>query len=99
MTSNGTQFDRLGIFTFQNVESQSYLPFIILKMLSSVWTVWRTSTPEPSRGDGIIWTYIKDVTRYIPLFAKPGTFILQLDNLIQPGLDGIYSSEHLFPLG
>ncbi|GLB34950.1 putative peptide N-acetyl-beta-D-glucosaminyl asparaginase amidase A [Lyophyllum shimeji] len=74
VTSNGTQFDRLGIFTFQNVE------------------IWRTSTPEPTRGDGIIWTYIKDVTRYTPLFAKPGTFILQLDNLIQPGLDGIYST-------
>ncbi|PPR08105.1 hypothetical protein CVT24_010566 [Panaeolus cyanescens] len=74
VTSNGTQFDRLGIFTFQNVE------------------IWRTSTPEPTRGDGIIWTYEKDVTRYIPLFAKPGTFILQLDNLIQTGLDGIYST-------
>ncbi|CAA7271697.1 unnamed protein product [Cyclocybe aegerita] len=74
VTSNGTQFDRLGIFTFQNVE------------------IWRTSTPEPTRGDGIIWTYIKDVTRYTPLFAKPGTFILQLDNLIQEGLDGIYST-------
>ncbi|PPQ93318.1 hypothetical protein CVT25_014447 [Psilocybe cyanescens] len=74
VTSNGTQFDRLGIFTFQNVE------------------IWRTSTPEPTRGDGIIWTYIKDVTRYTPLFAKPGTFIFQLDNLIQPGLDGIYST-------
>ncbi|KAG6890692.1 hypothetical protein C0995_005065 [Termitomyces sp. Mi166 len=74
VTSNGTQFDRLGIFTFQNVE------------------IWRTSTPEPTQGDGIIWTYVKDVTRYIPLFAKPGTFILQLDNLIQPGLDGIYST-------
>ncbi|KAF9264680.1 hypothetical protein L218DRAFT_1024885 [Marasmius fiardii PR-910] len=74
VTSNGTQFDRLGIFTFQNTE------------------IWRTSTPEPTRGDGIIWTYIKDVTQYIPLFAKPGTFILQLDNLIQTGLDGIYST-------
>ncbi|KAF8201834.1 peptide N-acetyl-beta-D-glucosaminyl asparaginase amidase A-domain-containing protein [Pholiota molesta] len=74
VTSNGTQFDRLGIFTFQNVE------------------IWRTSTPEPTQGDGIIWTYIKDVTRYTPLFAKPGTFILQLDNLIETGLDGIYST-------
>ncbi|KAJ3558288.1 hypothetical protein NP233_g11538 [Leucocoprinus birnbaumii] len=74
VTSNGTQFDRLGIFTFQNVE------------------IWRTSTPEPIRGDGIIWEYIKDVTRYTPLFAKPGTFILQLDNLIQTGLDGVYST-------
>ncbi|OJT07842.1 Peptide-N4-(N-acetyl-beta-glucosaminyl)asparagine amidase A [Trametes pubescens] len=74
VTSNGTQFDRLGIFTFQNVE------------------IWRTSTPEPSRGDGIIWTYLKDVTRYTPLFAKPGTFILQLDNLLETGLDGQYAT-------
>ena len=72
--SHRTQFDRLGIFTFQNVE------------------IWRTSTPEPTRGDGIIWTYLKDVTRFLPLFAKPGTFILQLDNLLQTGLDGQYAS-------
>ncbi|KAF6760173.1 peptide N-acetyl-beta-D-glucosaminyl asparaginase amidase A-domain-containing protein [Ephemerocybe angulata] len=64
VTSNGTQYDRLGHFTFQNVE------------------IWRTSTPEPTRGDGIIWTYIKD----------DGTFILQLDNLIQTGLDGVYAT-------
>ncbi|KAF9005652.1 peptide N-acetyl-beta-D-glucosaminyl asparaginase amidase A-domain-containing protein [Cyathus striatus] len=43
VTSNGTQYDRLGIFTFQNVE------------------IWRTSTPEPLPGDGIVWTYIKDL--------------------------------------
>ncbi|RDX56537.1 hypothetical protein OH76DRAFT_1509456 [Lentinus brumalis] len=74
VTSNGTQFDRLGIFTFQNVE------------------IWRTSTPEPTRGDGIIWTHLKDVTRFIPLFSKPGTFILQLDNLLETGLDGQYAT-------
>ncbi|KAI0062254.1 hypothetical protein BV25DRAFT_1825690 [Artomyces pyxidatus] len=74
VTSNGTQFDRLGIFTFQNVE------------------IWRTSTPEPTQGDGIIWTHLKDVTRFTPLFAKNGTFILQLDNLIETGLDGEYAT-------
>uniref|UniRef100_A0A0W0F927 Peptide N-acetyl-beta-D-glucosaminyl asparaginase amidase A N-terminal domain-containing protein n=1 Tax=Moniliophthora roreri TaxID=221103 RepID=A0A0W0F927_MONRR len=74
VTSNGTQFDRLGVFTFRNTE------------------IWRTSTPEPTRGDGIIWTYVKDVSQYIPLFAEPGTFILQLDNLIREDLDGIYST-------
>ncbi|KAL1660310.1 peptide N-acetyl-beta-D-glucosaminyl asparaginase amidase A-domain-containing protein [Schizophyllum commune] len=74
VTSNGTQYDRLGIFTFQNVE------------------IWRTSTPEPTRGDGIIWTYIKDVTQYIPLFAKFGSLIFQLDNIIQDNLDGVYST-------
>ncbi|KIK57824.1 hypothetical protein GYMLUDRAFT_46028 [Collybiopsis luxurians FD-317 M1] len=73
VTSNGTQFDRLGIFTFQNVE------------------IWRTSTPEPST-TGIIWTYIKDVTRFIPLFADSGRLILQLDNLLETGLNGIYST-------
>ncbi|KIY70925.1 hypothetical protein CYLTODRAFT_346938 [Cylindrobasidium torrendii FP15055 ss-10] len=74
VTSNGTQYDRLGVFTFQNVE------------------IWRTSTPEPTRGDGIRWTYVKDVTKYLPLFEKPGTFIFQLDNIIQEGLDGVYST-------
>lgn len=66
-----------------------FLPFI------TGYAVWRTSTPEPTRGDGIIWTYLKDVTRYIPLFAKPGTFILQLDNLLETGLDGQYAGKTL----
>ena len=61
--------------------------------LMTLFLVWRTSTPEPTRGDGIIWTYIKDVTRYKPLFEEKGPFILQLDNLIEPGLNGIYSSK------
>ncbi|KAF7322979.1 hypothetical protein HMN09_00077600 [Mycena chlorophos] len=76
VTSNGTQFDRLGIFTFQNVE---------------IWCSLRTSTPEPTF-NGIIWTYVKDVTRFTPLFAKEGLFILQLDNLLETGLNGIYST-------
>ena len=62
-----------------------------------VYTVWRTSTPEPTE-DGIIWTYIKDVTRYKPLFEETGLFILQLDNLIEQGLDGIYSSKTSFSI-
>ncbi|KAF8582025.1 hypothetical protein K439DRAFT_1392175 [Ramaria rubella] len=48
--------------------------------------IWRTSTPEPTL-TGIIWTYIKDVTRYIPLFATPGTLILDLNNIVDPTQD------------
>ncbi len=70
--------------------------FQIVILYSLYGTVWRTSTPEPIPGDGIIWTYLKDVTRYIPLFEKPGTFILQLDNLLETGLDGQYASEQDF---
>ncbi|KIK57827.1 hypothetical protein GYMLUDRAFT_246804 [Collybiopsis luxurians FD-317 M1] len=73
VTSNGTQFDRLGIFTFQNVE------------------IWRTSTPEPST-TGIIWTYIKDATRFIPLFSDSGRLIFELDNILDSELNGIYST-------
>jgi Peptide N-acetyl-beta-D-glucosaminyl asparaginase amidase A len=59
-------------------------------LLASVFLpVWRTSTPEPTQ-TGIIWTYIKDVTRYIPLFAKPGTLILDLNNLLTQSLTGQY---------
>lgn len=53
--------------------------------------VWRTSTPEPTT-DGIIWTYTKDVTRYIPLFSKPGMFILELDNVVTSVDNGQYAS-------
>ncbi|KAI0256699.1 hypothetical protein BJV78DRAFT_1278358 [Lactifluus subvellereus] len=55
---------------------------------------WRTSTPEPVKGDGIIWTlaYLKNVTRFVPLFSKSGTFIVQLDILIKPKIDGEYAS-------
>ncbi|KAE9396036.1 hypothetical protein BT96DRAFT_922388 [Gymnopus androsaceus JB14] len=74
-TINGTQFDRLGIFTFHDVE------------------IWRTSTFEPSIGDGVIWTYVKDVSQYVPLFSEAGEFTFELDNLIETGLDGNYSSD------
>ncbi|KAH8980166.1 peptide N-acetyl-beta-D-glucosaminyl asparaginase amidase A-domain-containing protein [Lactarius hatsudake] len=75
VTSNGTQFSRLAFFTFHNVE------------------IWRSSTFIPNNlgSDGIVWTYVKDVTRFIPLFSEPGTFILQLDNDIQVGIDGEYA--------
>ncbi|KAH9008184.1 peptide N-acetyl-beta-D-glucosaminyl asparaginase amidase A-domain-containing protein [Lactarius deliciosus] len=74
---SGTQLPRLAFFTFQNIE------------------IWRSSTliPNESGDDGIVWTYVKDVTRFIPLFSKPGTFILQLHNDIQPeaGYNGEYA--------
>ncbi|KAH9177901.1 peptide N-acetyl-beta-D-glucosaminyl asparaginase amidase A-domain-containing protein [Lactarius sanguifluus] len=90
VTIKGTQFPRFAFFTFQNVE------------------IWRSSTPIPddSGDDGIVWTYVKDVTRFIPLFSKPGTFILQLDNVVQSGSDGefavtleatIFSGSSRFP--
>ncbi|PCH37957.1 hypothetical protein WOLCODRAFT_148915 [Wolfiporia cocos MD-104 SS10] len=73
VTSNGTQYDRLGVFNLNDAE------------------IWRTSTPEPTP-DGIIWTYLKDVTRYIPLFSEPGNFTLELNNLLETGLNGEYAS-------
>ncbi|KAH9062601.1 peptide N-acetyl-beta-D-glucosaminyl asparaginase amidase A-domain-containing protein [Lactarius deliciosus] len=87
---SGTQLPRFAFFTFQNVE------------------IWRSSTliPNESGDDGIVWTYVKDVTRFIPLFSEPGTFILQLDNVVEPGYDGefavtleatIFSGSSRFP--
>ncbi|KAI9432688.1 peptide N-acetyl-beta-D-glucosaminyl asparaginase amidase A-domain-containing protein [Lactarius indigo] len=52
--------------------------------------IWRISTPIPVNDD-ISLTHVKDVTRFIPLFSKPGTFILELDNVVQPGDDGEYT--------
>ncbi|KAG9091804.1 hypothetical protein FS749_016230 [Ceratobasidium sp. UAMH 11750] len=47
--------------------------------------IWRTSTAEPTT-TGIIWTHLKDVTKYIPLFAKPGRMIVDLNNIVDEGL-------------
>lgn len=33
-----------------------------------------------------------DVTRYMPLFSKTGTLILQLDNVVTPSLNGQFAS-------
>ena len=92
MTSNGTQYDRLATFTLHETESM----FAAIRGHSRETNsaqVWRTSTPEPTRKDGIIWTCIKDVGRYTRLFATPGTFIFQFDNIVQPGFDGEYDCE------
>lgn len=47
--------------------------------------IWRTSTAEPTT-TGIIWTHLKDVTKYIPLFAQPGRMIVDLNNIVDQGL-------------
>lgn len=33
------------------------------------------------------------MTRYLPLFEDPGTFILELDNIVETGLTGEYASK------
>lgn len=73
VTSNGTQYDRLGAVTLDNVE------------------IWRTSTAEPTK-TGIIWTALKDVSRYVPLFSKPGKLVVDLNNVIDTsiGINGEY---------
>lgn len=35
----------------------------------------------------------RDVTRYLPLFENSGTFIFQLDNLLETGLNGQYDGQ------
>ncbi|CUA70145.1 hypothetical protein RSOLAG22IIIB_00493 [Rhizoctonia solani] len=53
--------------------------------------IWRTSTAEPTT-TGIIWTQLKDVTKYIPLFSQPGRMIVDLNNIVDKslGLNGEY---------
>ncbi|CAE6530645.1 unnamed protein product [Rhizoctonia solani] len=53
--------------------------------------IWRTSTAEPTI-TGIIWTQIKDVTKYIPMFSQPGRMIVDLNNIVDEslGLNGEY---------
>ncbi|KAL9105836.1 MAG: hypothetical protein Q9227_009044 [Pyrenula ochraceoflavens] len=43
--------------------------------------IFRTSTAEPT-ANGIIYTYTKDMTAYLPLWQSPQTIIFDLGNLI-----------------
>ena len=43
--------------------------------------VFRTSTAEPTE-DGIVWTYMKEMSQYSSLWKSPQTLIFDLDNLI-----------------
>ncbi|KAL8286729.1 hypothetical protein RQP46_004257 [Phenoliferia psychrophenolica] len=73
VTSNGTQFDRLGSISLSNVE------------------IWRTSTAEPTK-NGIIWTTLKDVTHYNPIFAKEGRLMFDENNVNDDTYTGIFTT-------
>jgi len=51
--------------------------------------IWRTSTAEPT-ANGIIWTYIKDASNYLPLWKEPQRIIFDLGNLI----NSIYTASY-----
>lgn len=49
--------------------------------------IFRTSTAEPTQ-NGIIWTYIKDMTHVVPLFREPQKIIFDLGNLVDDTYTG-----------
>jgi Peptide N-acetyl-beta-D-glucosaminyl asparaginase amidase A len=53
--------------------------------------VFRTSTAEPTT-DGIVWTYIKEMTQYRSLWKSPQTIIFDLGNLIDSTYTGSYNT-------
>lgn len=52
-------------------------------------TIFRTSTPEPSR-EGIAWQVQKDVSAYAPLFAAPQPVELAIGNVVDGVHDGVF---------
>ncbi len=52
-------------------------------------TVFRTSTPEPSR-DGIAWHVEKDVSAYAPLLATPQPVELHIGNVVNETYTGVF---------
>ncbi|KZP01186.1 hypothetical protein CALVIDRAFT_126822 [Calocera viscosa TUFC12733] len=55
--------------------------------------IWRSSTAEPT-SYGIIFTALKDVTRYSALFSAPGELVFDIGNLLSEdlGLTGVYNA-------
>lgn len=52
--------------------------------------VFRTSTAEPTPA-GIVWTYTKDMTQYLPLWKQPQKVIFDLGNLIDSTYTGAFN--------
>ena len=72
VTSEGRQFDRLGLMYLGDSE------------------VFRTSTAEPT-ADGIIWSYIKDMSAYNALWKKPQKLIFDLGNTVTDVYTGSFN--------
>lgn len=53
--------------------------------------IFRTSTAEPT-ANGIIWTYIKDMSAYLPLFKESQKIIFDLGNLIDDTYTGSFNT-------
>jgi hypothetical protein len=49
--------------------------------------VWRTSTAEPTP-NGIVWTYVKDMSNYLSLFKEPQKIIFDLGNIVDDTYTG-----------
>jgi hypothetical protein len=49
--------------------------------------IWRTSTAEPTQ-NGIIWTYVKDMSNYLALFKTQQKIIFDLGNIIDDTYTG-----------
>lgn len=63
--------------------------------LATMWLgdieIFRTSTAQPSPHPGVTWTYMKDVTTYLPLFNLEQTIIFDLGNMVTEKYDGSFS--------
>ena len=53
--------------------------------------IWRTSTAEPT-ANGIIWTYVKDVSNYVPLWKQQQSVIFDLGNLVNSIYTGSFDT-------
>ncbi|KAF2256376.1 hypothetical protein BU26DRAFT_513209 [Trematosphaeria pertusa] len=53
--------------------------------------IFRTSTAEPTQ-NGIIWTYIKDMSNYLTLFKSPQKIIFDLGNLVDDTYTGAWNT-------
>lgn len=53
--------------------------------------LWRTSTAEPTT-NGIVWTYVKDMSNFLSLFKEEQTLIFDLGNLINDIYTGPFNT-------
>ncbi|KAF2745743.1 hypothetical protein M011DRAFT_133965 [Sporormia fimetaria CBS 119925] len=82
-------FNRV-IFNFTVTSSRRQFDRLAFMFLNDT-EVFRTSTAEPTK-NGIIWTYTKDMSQYLPLFKQPQTITFDLGNLVDDTYTGSWNT-------
>ncbi|KAJ4994283.1 peptide-n4-(n-acetyl-beta-glucosaminyl)asparagine amidase a [Stagonosporopsis vannaccii] len=78
------------IFNFTVTSQGRQFDRLALMFLDDI-EIFRTSTAEPTQ-NGIVWSYVKDMSSYLAVFKQPRKMIFDLGNLVDDTYTGAWNT-------